>query len=133
MVNQHLTPPDHPPRHSNVCNVLVKFPPSLRLTSWPYWERLVGILWSISLELPGYGSLFGHLQCALDQRNGNICLTAATHSNLQYWSCVINNLLAHPTHLLNFVVPMPMWHGTHDAFQWVLGGVLWVPCDRPRI
>ena len=99
--------------------VLAKCTPSLQCNSWKHWDRLVGILRSTNLYLPGGGTLFGNLKLPLYQGGGHLFLMDAMY------------LVLHPTRLIGVLPSTPMLHGTQGACQWVLGGVFCGPQHHP--
>jgi hypothetical protein len=124
-VNMTITLPER--RLARLEELLSSLPPTRKRISVKTWHQLLGELRSMSLALPGSSGLFGHLQDALNHREGNrLRLTRAFHDSVDDFKWIQQSLASRPTRLQELVPVNPTLVGAHDASGRGAGGV-WFP------
>ena len=92
------------------------------------WRNLLGLLRSLKTAVAGAHGMFTRLHHALKQARGRwVHLSPAFQDELITWRQLVQELLAHPTHLIELNRSPPTWEGATDASGSGMGGV----CQDP--
>ena len=90
------------------------------------WIHILGVFWSLIIEIPGGGRLFYRLQddfwCL-----GIILMTPVVHAELNIWFCLVLSLQSYPTHMLEVMPPDLICFRASNASAVGMGGVFLIP------
>ena len=120
-----------------VQSILTIYPPGETHTSLKCWWRLLGVICSLVIFVPGNKGLFCNLQ-AVVHCYGYTTLATAVSAELADWHHLMYSLQYSPIRILDVVPPDTLWFYASNASVAVLGGggcrpddILWVCCYRP--